>query len=208
MENYLIFATYIVFYCLIHSLLADPFILKDIYDKWWYRAFYVFQSVILLFPMVFFYFKLPDTPFFTPASPVKEILLVVFISALLFGLYSAKSYDNMSFFGIKQIKKHLGSGVEHFEVHRELTSHGALRYVRHPYYFTGIVLLWSRPLFVKDLILNVVFSLYFILGSINEERKLKIIFGEQYKKYAENVPMLLPKFVNPMYWLKSKNGKN
>ncbi|TYB33064.1 MAG: isoprenylcysteine carboxylmethyltransferase family protein [Flexistipes sinusarabici] len=202
MENYLIFATYIVFYCFVHSLLADPFILKDIYNEWWYRASYVFQSVILLFPMVFFYFKLPDTSFFNPASPIREMLLVIFLFALLFGLYAAKSYDNKSFLGIKQIKKHLDSGVEHFEVHRELTSHGALRYVRHPYYFTGIVLLWSRPLFVKDLVLNIVFSLYFILGSINEERKLKIIFGEQYRTYAENVPMLLPKFLNPLYWLK------
>jgi len=35
-----------------------------------------------------------------------------------------------------------------------------------------------------------------------------MIFGEEYKKYAENVPMLLPKFVNPLYWLKSKNGNN
>ena len=208
MENYLIFATYIVFYCFVHSLLADPFILKDIYNEWWYRASYVFQSVILLFPMVFFYFKLPDTSFFNPASPIREMLLVIFLFALLFGLYAAKSYDNKSFLGIKQIKKHLGSGVEHFKVHRELTSHGALRYVRHPYYFTGLVLLWSRPLFIKDLILNVIFSLYFVLGSINEERKLKKIFGEQYTKYKKSVPMLLPKFVNPLYWLKNKEGKN
>lgn len=208
MGSYLIFATYIVFYCLLHSLLADPFILNDIYDKWWYRAFYVLQSVILLFPMVFFYFSLPDVSFFAPASPFKEMLFVIFVSALLFGLYAAKSYDNMSFFGIKQVRKRIIENVENYSEHDRIIENGALKYVRHPYYFTGIVLLWARPLFVKDLIVNVIFSVYFILGSINEERKLKRIFGEEYERYAKNVPMLLPIFVNPVFFLKNKIGKH
>jgi protein-S-isoprenylcysteine O-methyltransferase Ste14 len=42
------------------------------------------------------------------------------------------------------------------------------------------------------LALNVGLTLYLILGAIYEERKLVREFGEQYTRYQERVPMLIP----------------
>ncbi len=199
MGYYLIFCSYLTFYCILHSILADPFVLRDIYYKWWYRGFYVFQSLFLLIPAIYFYSKLPSEEFFHPGFAVKIFLGAVFAFALIFGIYTAKFYNNASFLGLEQIRQYLYKGTKEYDLHRELSMDGTLKYIRHPYYFSGLLLLWSRPLYTKDLVLNVVFTLYFIIGSINEERKLKNIFGKEYVDYCRNVPMLIPKFLNPYY---------
>jgi protein-S-isoprenylcysteine O-methyltransferase Ste14 len=44
-----------------------------------------------------------------------------------------------------------------------------------------------------------VISAYFIIGTILEERKLLLEFGERYREYQKNVSMFIP-----YKWLKTK----
>ncbi|MGA1847331.1 methyltransferase family protein [Deferribacter abyssi] len=175
--------------------MADDVIMNKIYYKWWYRSFYVMVSVFLLIPAVIFYNKIENSIyFFNPPLVIKIVLYIVSIAALLFGYYASKSYNNSEFLGIKQIKRFFSKGVTETNPHKKMLVEGALGYVRHPYYFTGIVLLWSRPLKLKDLIVNIIFTLYFIIGAINEERKLIKYYSTEYINYRKEVPMLIPKF--------------
>nr|WP_022850027.1 isoprenylcysteine carboxylmethyltransferase family protein [Limisalsivibrio acetivorans] len=180
----------LIAYSVIHSVLADPDIMKRVYNRWWYRAFYVFQSIVLLVFPLWFYMSMEGFDLFNPPIQIKAVLLLVWCGALVFGIYAAKSYDNMNFLGIEQAVK--GIKGEYKPRTEPFTTRGALRYVRHPYYFCGLVLLWSRPLEFRDLLVNVVFSAYFITGAYNEERKLRKVYGKRYEEYAERVPMLLP----------------
>jgi hypothetical protein len=73
---------------------------------------------------------------------------------------------------------------------------GPQKYVRNPLYFGVIVMMcgWSllsaRP-FV--LIATIVLVLWFRLVLIPfEERELKVLFGEQWEKYSDGTPMLVP----------------
>jgi protein-S-isoprenylcysteine O-methyltransferase Ste14 len=165
--------------------------MRKVYHKWWFRFFYVFQSVVLLLPILYIYYNLPQEPFFNPPMPVKAILFVIFASSIGFALYAAKSYDNMSFLGIRQVKDYF-TGKEKRVIRQKLTRKGALSVVRHPYYSASLFAIWSRPLEVKDLYLNVLLTIYFILGTINEERKLKKEFGQEYLDYMKEVPALIP----------------
>jgi protein-S-isoprenylcysteine O-methyltransferase Ste14 len=101
----------------------------------------------------------------------------------------------MSFLGFTQIKNYIKYGEEEFKEKGLFELNGALKYVRHPYYFSGLVLIWARPLKGKDLVVNIVFTIYFILGALNEERKLVKYFGNTYKDYQKKVPMLIPVFL-------------
>ena len=97
----------------------------------------------------------------------------------------------MSFLGLTQFRAGLrGEKVEY--VKPKLTRNGALAVVRHPYYFVSLVLIWSRPLLWKDLWLNIVLTVYFLIGTLNEERKLKKEFGQEYLDYMKEVPALIP----------------
>jgi len=79
----------------------------------------------------------------------------------------------------------------------ELQTGGLHRYVRHPLYFGTLLFIWSLFLFFPlwcNLMACVVITVYTVFGIHLEERKLIIEFGEIYKIYARQVPMLIPHF--------------
>jgi hypothetical protein len=163
-----------------------------IYHKWWYRFFYVSQSLILMIPYPFMYIDIDHTPFFEPSLSGKILLGIIWFSGLLFGLYASKSYDNGMFLGLSQIKARL-RGEKQPDKPKKLKTSGALAIVRHPYYTAGLILIWSRPMNMTDFDITLILTAYFILGYLNEERKLIREFGDDYIKYRRNVPALIPK---------------
>jgi len=57
-----------------------------------------------------------------------------------------------------------------------------------------MVLLWLTPeMTVNRMTVNVLASLYFVIGSIFEERKLLRQYGEAYAHYQRNMPRLVPR---------------
>jgi len=188
MFNFIISLT---IYCIIHSVLADSKIVGKVYYSWWFRFFYVVQSLVLLVPVLYFFYIIPSEPYFTPSLPVTNLLYILWVSAFTFALFAVRSYDNTSFLGITQVLAKL-KGEEYVYEKPILTKKGVLAVVRHPYYSASLVLIWARPLAVKDLYLNILLTIYFILGTINEERKLKKEFGQEYLDYMKEVPALIP----------------
>lgn len=70
---------------------------------------------------------------------------------------------------------------------------GALRYVRHPWYSGGLPILWAiGPVTDTTLPARIILSLYLIIGTLLEERKLIRELGAPYRRYRERVPMLIP----------------
>lgn len=197
MKLYVVFVLLLIAYCIIHSLLADNFLMKKVYYSWWYRLFYVFQSIFLLVPIFIIYNKLPKINFFYPDNVLKYLLYIPSILGIYIGYLGTKVYDNADFLGLKQLYQYLKNRKKYFfENESKLKQEGILKVIRHPYYLAGILILWGRPLYYKDLITNIVLTLYFIIGAINEERKLIKIYGDAYRKYRAKVPMIFPKILN------------
>jgi protein-S-isoprenylcysteine O-methyltransferase Ste14 len=66
------------------------------------------------------------------------------------------------------------------------------RHVRHPWYFLGLLLIWTRDMDGAFLVAACVLSLYFIVGARLEERKLLVYHGDVYRRYRQRVPGLVP----------------
>jgi protein-S-isoprenylcysteine O-methyltransferase Ste14 len=82
-------------------------------------------------------------------------------------------------------------GIEQKPV--SLITNGPYRWVRHPLYLSSFFLLWSYPDLTLDrLLLNLVFTIYVTAGILLEERDLVNTFGQEYRDYQRNVPMILP----------------
>ena len=64
--------------------------------------------------------------------------------------------------------------------------------MRHPMYLALIVYLWSQTLSITEVVINSVLTIYIIIGTKLEERKLILEFGDAYIKYKQEVPMLIP----------------
>ena len=78
-------------------------------------------------------------------------------------------------------------------VSTQMATNGLYRWVRHPLYTTGLAFIWLTPIMTMNLLaLNIGLTLYLLLGTIYEERKLVRQFGEEYIQYQQEVPMLIP----------------
>ena len=76
----------------------------------------------------------------------------------------------------------------------EIVEAGAFRFSRHPGNLgaMGFFLLWPR-MTVNRAVLAVLVALYVVLGSMHEERRLRMAYGEAYERYRQKVPFLIPR---------------
>jgi steroid 5-alpha reductase family enzyme len=66
------------------------------------------------------------------------------------------------------------------------------RWVRHPWYFLGLVIVWTRDMSAAMFVSALFITAYFAIGSRLEERKLLVYHGERYRRYRERVAGLVP----------------
>ena len=126
---------------------------------------------------------------------ISQVLLLLI--ALLFFFLGGRHYDIRQVLGIKQIKE--GSSNKAITDTGELDTSGVLGMTRHPWYLATILLIWTRQMDISAIIVNVILTLYLIVGTYLEEKKLVREFGENYQIYQKRVPMLIP-----YKWLKTK----
>jgi protein-S-isoprenylcysteine O-methyltransferase Ste14 len=65
-------------------------------------------------------------------------------------------------------------------------------WVRHPWYFLMLVMVWSRPMTDTWLVTAVCVTLYLVVGSRIEERRILRYHPGSYAAYRQIVPGLLP----------------
>jgi protein-S-isoprenylcysteine O-methyltransferase Ste14 len=182
-----------LFYFLIHSLLAS-FRVKRLIAGYWpglmpaYRLAFNLIALLLLLPPLYLTYQL-DGPWLWrwsgPAGWLADALALISIALFYWTL---KYYNSGEFIGLKQWRERTES-VEDQECFHLSPLH---RFVRHPWYLIGLVLIWSRDMNLAFLVTAIAITLYFWLGSRLEERKLMAYHGAIYRRYRERVPGLLP----------------
>jgi len=111
-------------------------------------------------------------------------------SLLLFFWSFFIDYDALTFFGIRQIMNY--SKLKNENGLKELKKKGLLGIMRHPMYFALIIYLWTQTFKLSDILVNSILTIYVIIGTYLEERKLVLEFGDAYNQYKKEVPMLIP----------------
>jgi protein-S-isoprenylcysteine O-methyltransferase Ste14 len=110
-------------------------------------------------------------------------------AGVLFAL-GAREYDMKSFLGTRQLRR--GSDGKTLTASGGLHTAGILGWIRHPWYTGAMAFIWSRSLDAATLVVNVVLTVYLIVGAYLEERKLVREFGDDYRRYQREVGMFLP----------------
>lgn len=65
--------------------------------------------------------------------------------------------------------------------------------MRHPLFLFSLILFWLFPRMTNlKLASFLAATLYFMLGTIPEERKLLAAFGDQYRQYRREAPWMFP----------------
>ena len=176
-------------YCLIHSILARSYarlwvmgflnIRKDTY-----RVIYNVFALVSLAAILIYQFRITAIRLFRPGMTLRIIAILFLTAGLIIMLICIRKY----FLQLSGLVKE-----EHNK--RVLETGGIHQYVRHPLYLgtfifiTGLFILFP---FLSNLIAVAIIMAYTIIGILFEEKKLIEEFGEHYRQYQQNVPMLLP----------------
>lgn len=117
----------------------------------------------------------------------------------IFGLYglgwlllfvSSCLIDHLDLFGLRQVWDHL-RGRE--PAAPRFRAPGLYRYVRHPIYLSWLLIFWATPrMTAAHLVLAVATTAYMLAAIRFEERDLIRFYGDDYRRYRESVPMLVP----------------
>jgi methanethiol S-methyltransferase len=183
-------------YCALHSYLISigfTNLLNRLLKKYYafYRLFYILISLFLLIPLINYTGQL-DNIVIIFYGHYLDILrhILTYGSLIMFFWAFFFDYDSLSFFGIRQILN-FGKTKEKKPLN-EIKKRGLLGIMRHPMYLALIIYLWCQTLKMADIVVNIVLTVYIIIGTILEEKKLVLEFGEPYIKYQKEVPMIIP----------------
>ena len=126
---------------------------------------------------------------FPAGFSLAQMLLV--LAGLVLLVVALREFDLGRFSGLWQMRHRVlpGAGGEH----EALVTGGLHRYVRHPLYTAGFMILWGLVRDPVSLATAVWGSLYLMIGTYFEERKLRRLYGKAYDDYGRRVPPFIPR---------------
>jgi protein-S-isoprenylcysteine O-methyltransferase Ste14 len=182
-------------WCVIHSVLISSPVTRRLKEKFGHRfrlqrIIYNLVALVTLAPIALYERSLTGPLIFEWAGPwvVLQVLLIL-VSMTLF-VAGARHYDGLTFLGLRQIG--IGGRQSLLTASGKLERDGILAVTRHPWYLGALLILWTRNLWLPALITNMILSAYLIVGTVLEERKLVAEFGDDYRRYQDEVSMLFP----------------
>ena len=194
MESHLVMlASLWIGYFVLHSLLASLGVKHRLAARWpgavpAYRLAYNALALLLLLPPVGLMLSWNGPLLWSWDGPWAWVAQALALLALGLFAWSLAGYDSGEFSGLRQWRtRH--AGVEDDALLHITTLH---RFVRHPWYFCALLLIWTRDMDAARLLSALLATGYFVLGSRLEETKLIAFHGEAYRRYRERVPGLVP----------------
>jgi methanethiol S-methyltransferase len=194
--KYLFVAMMWVGYCLLHSFLISirftdlmTNLLKNYYA--FYRIFYVSISLALLIPLIDYTAELDNKVIIAYEQPLNIVRYVLMSCSLLMFFWAFFfDYDSLSFFGIRQA---LNFGkIKKINPSEDVKKNGLLGIIRHPMYLAVMIILWCQIFTMSDIIVSTILTIYIIIATRLEEKKLVSEFGDAYINYQQQVPMFIP----------------
>ena len=192
--QHIILAAAWIVYCILHSVLASGSVKRwmqaQMGEKFrYYRFAYTLFAFAGLVGILLYQVSL--------ASPMlfKGGLAVRLTASAFAGLGGAMVMLNIIkyFMQLSGVRWLVSSKVD-----AKLERGGLHGYVRHPLYLSTFLFIWALWIvypYLSLLIANIVITLYTLIALRFEEQKLIAEFGEEYRMYQREVPMILPRMM-------------
>ena len=181
-------------YCTLHSGMisetATGFLKRKLGDSFrLYRLFFNLVAVLTLIPVLWYAHSLSQEPFFRWEGAWRVPRFLLLACGVLLVVAGGRHYDLGQFLGIGQLRGASSGGLA---AGGGIDSRGVLGLVRHPWYTAVVLLLWAGDLDAAARVGNGVLTVYIVVGTLLEERKLVHEFGEAYRSYQRQVSMFVP----------------
>lgn len=180
-------------YGLLHSVTASLWLKRRFARRWpqWvplYRLLFNLFALLSLLPLLALVYLWHGPYLWQWTGPGWLVANSLALLAVVGFAWSMRYYDSAGFLGLRQWR----NAERRVEDQERLHISPLHRFVRHPWYFLGLVILWTRDMDGVLLLSGLMISGYLVLGSWLEERKLLVYHGERYRRYRQQVPGLIP----------------
>jgi len=162
-----------------------------------YRISYNIFSTITFLLLIGYAHDIEENLLFNWSEKFEFVRISLIMIGLLLLFAGAKTYDMLSFFGLRQVKQTTTKLT--LSQKGEIYTNGILSLIRHPWYTATFLIIWSKNIYASTLILNSILTIYLVIGCYLEEQKLIIEFGDNYLRYKKTVSMFIP-----WKWLRAK----
>ena len=127
---------------------------------------------------------------FSPLAGAENALLGVYVLGWVIIVMALREYDLGRFSGVAQIRAQK-AGITLSE-DEPLVIGGLHRFVRHPLYLGAYLILWGGATGDFGLATAVWGSAYLAVGAGFEDRKLLVLYGNEFRDYKDRVPAVIP----------------
>ena len=192
-ESIVINLVLMTIFALQHSVMARPQ-----FKKWWTtivpksveRSTYVLFASLAL-ALVFWQWRpIPGVVWEVKEPTIAAFLLYLGLFGWVLVFISTFMINHFELFGLHQVVNNLAgrqAGSVRFK------TPVLYKLVRHPIYLGFIIAFWATPVMTQGhLLFAAVTTAYIFVGILLEEHDLIELFGEQYRRYRQQVPMIVP----------------
>lgn len=191
-------------YAAIHSLLltrSARLLLEALFGqrvfRRWFRLCYSVQATVLFLVFLGYAASQPDIELLVIWGDGVWLLHLLRLGGLAILIWSLRSVGFFSFLGIENWQRGRhgatpdGDGLDG----PVLAVRGPYRWVRHPMYTGGLLLIWPLPHWtVNILAFNLAASAYLWFAVEHEEKRMLEAYGEAYREYQARTPRFFPQF--------------
>jgi len=158
----------------------------------WYRFFYNSFSLITLIVPLYCMTIIESEPVFRWEGAMQLPRFTLLLLAFILFRGGSSRYDLGFFLGIKQFKA--GKANTLLSDKEMFMPTGVFGLVRHPWYAGSLLLVWSglTVYTAAAMVTASILSIYLVMGTFLEERKILVEYDEKYRNYQKNVSMLFP----------------
>jgi len=155
------------------------------------RSTYVLLSSLILVLLYWAWRPIDSVIWQMDAAWAQNLMWAVFFGGFLLVLLSTFIIDHFDLFGLRQVWLNFRQKTYTYSGFKVTFFY---KFVRHPLYVGWIMSFWGAPtMTVGHLLFAVGMTGYILIAIRYEERDLVKFLGEDYVRYQEKVPMLIPK---------------
>jgi len=154
------------------------------------RSTYVLLSSLVLVLMFWLWQPMTFTVWKVETTWAKALLIGLFWLGWGIALLATFLIDHFELFGLKQVIDRWRKPTPQAPVFRTPLLY---KIVRHPLYLGFLIAFWATPYMTSgQLLFAIGMTVYVFIGASFEEKDLVRLFGERYRRYQQEVSMILP----------------